>query len=1073
MTYRKAVAALGVLVLTTVPVRTAGAAGSPVAESEFPEVAWRLVGPYRGGWSTMVVGVPSQPDTYYAGTAGGGVWKTDDSGRSWRAVSDGAPITAVGALAVAASDPNVLYAGTGHPEPRYDIIAGTGVYRSRDAGKSWQSAGLGDSRHVGALLVDPRDANVVLAAVQGHMFGPNAERGVFRSEDGGVHWARTLFVDAQTGAVDLAADPADPRLIYAVTWTARAWPWLSYFTPIEGPGSAIHRSTDGGRSWTRLAGAGWPIGDLGRIGIAVTHAAGATRLYASIESHVHGGLYRSDDGGAHWLRVNVARWSTSYYASRLTVSPVDPDVVYTVGQSLRESRDAGRSFSIIRGAPGGDDFHYLWINPHEPQRMAAGTDQGATVTVNGGASWSDWYNQPTGQFYYLATDDRFPYWIYSGQQDSGTVAIASRGDYGGIGLRDWHPVGGEERDYDLPDPTDPNIVYGSGLGGRVSRWDARTGAVQNVSPWPVPSYGKRPTDFRYHYGWFTPLAFEKHAPYALYAGAQVLFRSLDRGAHWEVISPELGRRDLSVTDCGGDLGPARAAACGYGVVNTIAPSPRDPSEIWVGTDDGRVWLTRDRARTWRDVSPPAATTWVKISSLEVAAPRAGVAYLALDNHRQDDFAPRVLKTADFGATWTDLTANLPPDQYVSVVRADPVRAGLLYAGTSGGVQVSFDDGGHWQSLQRNLPPVWVHDLLVKDRDLIAATNGRALWVLDDLSPLRQVVGGDGAVARLYAPAPAWRLRVSHNRDSPLTPETPLGRNPPTGAVIDYWLAAGVHGPVELEARDASGRLVRHFSSADRPPALYAERYFAGNWLRPESQLSAEPGAHRFVWDLRYPRPKAIEFSYSIAGSPTEGTPLVPDGPLAPPGKYRLTLRAGGQRFEAPLSITADPRGAAAPADFAAAFEFAVAVGTDLERAWRGYAEAAMVRQELAVRRAALGPDPQRAALASQIAQLDAELAPLLAGDGEQARSLRSAGKLLASVQADVDGSDRAPTKAQREVAALAGRHITEGLGAWSKLRSGALMALNRALAAQQLTPIEVPDAAELHAEPPEGGEDVP
>ena len=1050
------------------------AARGPLPESAFPEVSWRLVGPYRGGWSTMAIGVPSQPLTYYAGTAGGGVWKTMDAGRTWAPITDSAPIAAVGALAVAPSDASVLYVGTGHPETRYDITAGHGVFRSRDGGRTWAQAGLADSRHIGALLIDPRDPNRVLAAALGHVFGPSDERGVFLTTDGGASWTRTLSVDNRTGAVDLAVDPHNADVVFATTWTARAWPWLSYFTPVEGPGSAIWRSSDRGRSWARLGGIGWPAGALGRIGIAVTHKGGITRIYASVASEKSGGLYRSDDGGGHWTKVHKLPWGASMYASRLTVSPVDPDELYSVGQSIHESRDGGKSWTVVRGAPGGDDFHYLWINPLDPSKRVAASDQGAIVTQNGGATWSEWYNQPTGQFYYLAADNRFPYWIYSGQQDSGTAAIASRSDYGAIGIRDWHPVGGEERDYDLPDPENADIVFGSGLGGRLSRWDARTGEVQNVAPWPSNGYGKRATDYRYHYTWFSPIAFSRHAPYALYAGAQVLFRSADRGSTWDVVSPDLTRHDSKQRACDGDPDQVRAAACGFGVVNTIAPSARDSAELWVGTDDGLIWLSRDNAKTWRNVTPASVVPWTKVSSIDYG-PAPGVMYVALDGHRQDDFSPRVLRTADYGATWTDAAGNLPHSEYVSVVRADPVRSGLLYAGTSLGVLVSFDDGTHWQPLAHNLPPVWVHDLLVKDRDLIAATVGRAIWVLDDLSPLRAERADllPSRRAHLFAPANTWRLRANQNKDTPPTQETPLGRNPPTGAVIDYWIGPDTTGPVVLEVRDPSGRIVHRAASdaVDEPPPV--EPYYAAEWVARPRRLSAAPGAHRYVWDLHLPRPKVIAPQYSISASVAEGSPLTPSGQLAVPGTYGVTLIAGGEHHDAPLTIVADPRVHASASDYAAALAFGVVLEGDLERAWRGYAEIGAIREQLRSRTAALEHVRDGSALAKELQAFDKALAPIAEAAGDRTPGLKAASGALVLIANDVEGADRTPTSAQRAAAAAASAAIDVRIAAWGRLRDETLPAVNSKLRAKLVAPLEVPDAAHLKTPEADGGDDLP
>ena len=493
----------------------------------FGDLRWRLLGPFRGGWSTTVAGVPTRPDTFWFGAAGGGVWRTTNAGRTWTNMFDGGEAASIGALAVAPSDPRTIYVGTGQPEPRYDVASGRGVYRSTDGGVHWQPLGLAYTRYIGRIWVDPRDANTVLVAAQGHFFGPSTDRGVYRSTDGGAHWAHTLMPGPQTGVVDLTSDPGNPDTIYAAAWEARQWPWQSYFTPVAGPGSAIYRSDDGGVTWMRLSGGGWPTGALGRISLAVTRAAQGVRVYAVVDSKTDGGLWRSDDGGAHWARVNDEAAISSYYASRVTVAPNDPDTVYTVGQSVRRCTSGGATCEIIKGSPGGDDYHEVWINPLHPDHLAFASDQGTGVSVDGARSWSDWYNQPTGQFYHLAADNRFPYWVYSGQQDSGTVGIASRSDYGALSFRDWHPVGGDERDYDIPDPADPDIVYGSGLGGRISRWDARTGQVANISPWPVSSYGKRPTEVRYHYNWVSALAVGRAGPSALYSGAQLLFRSGD------------------------------------------------------------------------------------------------------------------------------------------------------------------------------------------------------------------------------------------------------------------------------------------------------------------------------------------------------------------------------------------------------------------------------------------------------------------------------------------------------------------------------------------------------------------
>ncbi|MGC1304289.1 MAG: hypothetical protein WA840_18130, partial [Caulobacteraceae bacterium] len=921
--------------------------GAAAAITDFSDLHWRLLGPFRAGWATMVEGVPSQPDTFYFAAAGGGLWRTQNAGRTWSSLFDKGGAASVGALAVAPSDPNTLYIGTGQPEPRYDIASGQGVYKSTDGGASWKPLGLNATRYIGRIWVNPTDANSVLVAAQGHFFGPSADRGVYRSTDGGRTWAHTLAIDSRTGVSDLASDPNNPNVIFAAAWEARQYPWQSYFTPVAGPGSAIYKSTDGGVSWTRLSGGGWPTGSLGRISLAVADTPRGLRVYATVDSDKAGGLYRSDDGGATWVYVNKEDAFSGWYSSRIAVAPNDPDVVYTVGQSIRRCAHGGENCEIIRGSPGGDDYHHVWINPQHPDHMATGSDQGAVVSVDGGRTWSDWYNQPTAQLYHLAADNRFPYRIYSGQQDSGTVSILSRSDYGAITFRDWNPVGGDERDYDIPDPTDPDIVYGSGLGGRVSKWDAHTGQVQNISPWPISSYGKRPTLTRFHYNWVSPLVASRTGTPTIYLGAQVLFRSTDRGRTWSVLGGDLTGKTVDAQRCDGDIALSDARPCGYGSITAIEPSPRHGDEIWVGTDDGLIQLTRDGGAHWTNVTPPNLPAWAKVSTLDVSALKDGTAYAAIDGQRLDDFQPHVLRTHDYGATWQVATDGLPQDHFISVVRADPVQPGLLYAGSDAGASVSFDDGDHWGPLQQNLPTAWVRDLLVHGDDLVAATQGRSIWILDDVTPLRQIAAGGGADgARLFTPATAIRVHPDNNKDTPPPPETALGQNPPAGAVIDYALPAGVHDPVSLEIRDADNRLVRRFSSADQPDHPDAERYFDKAWTRPEPTLQATPGLHRFVWNLRWPRPKAVKYEYAIAAVWNRGVPVTPEGPYALPGDYRVVLHVDGHDYTAPLKVVEDPRIPTSRADLESSLALSQRIDKALARARQGYGEMQSVGEQL-------------------------------------------------------------------------------------------------------------------------------
>lgn len=1033
-------------------------ASTAFAQGDDPASAmhWRLLGPFRGGWGTVAAGIADKPNTYYFGAAGGGVWKTDDAGATWHSLGDTLLASAVGALAIAPSDPNVIYIGTGQVAPRYDVQAGNGVFKSTDGGKTWADAGLTATRHIGAILVDPHDANTVLVAALGHYFGPNAERGVFRSIDGGKTWKRTLFVDNDTGAVDLAADPADPKIVYAAAWQMRNYPWLSYFQPNAGPGSAIYKTTDGGVSWKRLSGRGWPDATLGRIGLAT---ASGGRVYAVINaapnsgnvphaaSKDEGGLYRSDDGGASWQRVSGESWLENDYFCRIAVDPSNRNRVFSAGQSIRVSEDGGKHWDIMKGAPGGDDYHFIWINPKHPDHIITASDQGTVVSVDGGAHWSDWYNQPTGQFYHLAADNRFPYWVYSGQQDSGTVGIASRSDYGVLSFRDWHPVGGDERDYDVPDPQDAGIVYGSGLGGRLSRWNAHTGEVQNVSPWPVMSYGMRPTSVKYRYTWITPIAVSQLPPYPLYQGAQVLFRSLDKGASWRTISPDLSAKNPKAKNCSGNLEAAKARECGYGVIFSIALSPRDNDEIWIGTDDGTIQRTLDSGKTWKNVTPKLVPAWAKIASVDVSAAARDTVYVAVDNHRQDDFTPRVLRTHDGGKTWANISAGLPAGHFVGVVRSDPLTPGLLFAGTDAGVFVSYDDGVQWQSLQRDLPTAWVRDLLVHDNDLIAATQGRAIWVLDDLAPLRQHAKLVAGANVLFDPATVVRVRGSQNKDTPPPADTPLGENPPNGAIIDYRLTRDARH-VALEIRDNAGELVRRYASDNPETVPEAERYFAESWVQKPEQLSAAAGMHRFVWDLRLPRPRSVHYDFGINAVFRDGTPIVPLGMLAAPGEYQVNLIVDGATYTAPLKLIADPR---VPLDAKAlntALAFGKDIGWSLERDYVAVAQLHDVDEQLDK----LTVPATDKGLHDALARYRKAVTALGPGGDD----LGEIGGTLAAVAGDVEGSDAAPTAPQREVVVTANQHLDRAIAAWDAIQHNELTALNAALRAAGKTPVAVP-----------------
>ena len=1040
------------------------ASAAPVDPRLYDSLHWRLLGPFRAGWAEMIEGVPSKPDTFYFGASGGGVWRTDDAGNTWTSVFDRGGSSAIGAIAIAPSDPNIIYAGGGQPEPRYDVQAGRGVYRSSDGGKTWADLGLHDTRYIGRIWVSPTNPNLVVVGAVGSFFGSSDARGIYRSTDGGRTWSHPLAPGGFTGVNDVVADARNPQVLFASTWDARQWPWQSYFTEISGPGSGIWRSDDSGAHWRRLTGGGWPTGPLGRIGLAVTQNGKSVRLYAVIDSKANGGLWRSDDAGAHWTRVNSEKAYASYYFNRVTVDPKDPDVVYLVGQSMRRCDRGGARCVIFRGSPGGDDYHSIWINPKMPGRMAEGSDQGAAISVNGSRTWSSWYNQPTGQFYHLATDNRFPYWVYSGQQDSGTVGIASRSDYGAPNLRDWHPVGGDERDYDIPDPADPMIVYGSGLGGHVSRWDARTGTVADVSPWPISNYGLRPTTVAHHFNWVTPMVASRAGPPALYLGGEVVFKALDRGDSWTIISPDLTGKTAGAQRCGGDVAIADAIGCGYGTIVSIQPSPFSADELWVGSDTGLLNVTRDGGANWTALTLPGVRPWSAISSIDLSSADTNAAYVAVDTHRIDDFSPHVFRTHDGGRSWQAITAGLPSDEVVSVVRADPKRPGLLFAGTESSVFVSFDDGDNWQALRKNLPTAWARDLLIHGDDLVAATQGRAIWILGDLALLRQVTATTvSEPAHLFGPAAAYRVRFNNNKDTPLAPETPVGENPPQGAIIDYWLATAPRQPVTLEIRDSAGTIVRRFSSADRPATLPADRYFAEEWTKPEPVLAATPGAHRWIWDMRAARPKAIEYSYSIAAVWGKDTPLLPEGQLVPPGRYSAVLTVDGKQQSRDFDVLPDPR--VSDANYASAARFSAALYEPLAKAWTGFGETEAVRQQLAAKLPAIH-DP---ALAAQARALAAKLEPSdLPNSGFSGES-----GTLASLETAAEGSDAAPSTALQSTAAQTVAALDADWDQWQRTKASDLAALNKALTAAGLAPITVPQEADLHPPASGGGEDLP
>jgi photosystem II stability/assembly factor-like uncharacterized protein len=854
---------------------------------------WRQIGPFRGGRTEAVTGVPGDPSTWYFGAVAGGVWKSSDAGASWRPIFDDQKTGAIGAIAVADSDHNVIYVGTGEACPRGNITYGDGVYKSVDAGRTWKNVGLRDSRHIGAVVVDPNNSDIAFVAALGHAFGPNEERGVFRTADGGKTWQKVLYRDADTGAADVVFDPGNPNILYASLWQMRRQPW--YFSS-GGPGSGLYKSTDAGLTWQQLQGRGLPDGTIGRIGLSVA-GGGSGRVYAMIEAQ-EGGLFRSDDGGATWQRVNSDHRfrQRAWYYSHVFADPTSPDVVYVLNTGAFRSNDGGKSFDLMT-APHGD-HHGLWIDPRDPRRLINGSDGGASVSVDGGKNWTAPYNQPTAQFYHVVADNHWPYRVFGAQQDNSTIAIASRDDDGVIGRQDWFIVGGGESGYIAPDPKDPEIIYANSSDGTITRYDHRTNNLRDVSVYPLDVSGNGASELKYRIQWTEPLFVSNFDSNVLYTASQFVMKSSDQGRSWKAISQDLTRNDKSKQKpSGGPITLDITSVEYYDTVFTLAESPLQKGTLWAGTDDGLMQLTRDDGATWQNVTPKDMPAWSMVSMVEASPHDAASAYAAIDRHKLDDVKPLIYRTHDSGKTWTRIVTGIPDGAYVRSVREDPVRKGLLYAGTERGVYASLDDGNHWQPLQLNLPPSPIHDLVVKNDDLVAATHGRSFWILDDVSPLRQAASVDPTAAfHLFAPATAVRMHVPQQVERRL----PVGDNPPAGAVIDYYLKAapGPKDEVTLEFLASDGTVLQRISNkksddATEQPPEWTDRE------PPADVIPAAAGANRFAWNFRRANPTVIPGAfYSDDG---------PQGPVVKPGKYQVRLTVAGKSETAPLEIVIDPR----------------------------------------------------------------------------------------------------------------------------------------------------------------------
>ncbi len=1044
--------------------------GASFDQKLFGEMRWRCIGPFRGGRTVAISGVPHQPNVFYMAAVNGGIWKTTDFGNTWNPIFDDQPTGSAGALAVAPSDPNVIYVGSGEGLQRPDLATGDGIYKSTDAGKTWTHLGLRDAQQIAAILVDPKDANRVLVAAVGHPYGPNAERGVFRSTDGGQTFQKVLYKDENTGAADLAFDPTNSQTVYATLWAARVAPWeiRSGASFITG-GSGIFKSTDGGTNWRPLT-KGLPSAEdgLARIGIAVAPSE-PSRIYASVEGSKNSGVYVSNDAGESWKLVNPDRriGGRGPGAMGIAVAPDNPDVLYVANTTTWKSTDGGKTFVGFKGAPGGDDYQRIWISPENPQIIALSSDQGAVISVNGGATWSSWYNQPTAQFYHVTTDNRFPYWVYGAQQESGSAATLSRSDFGEITFRDWHLIGIFEYGYVALDPLDPNILYGDWL----TRTKQDIGEYAKVAPEAIRRG-------EYRYARTLPVVFSPLEPHTLLFATNVLFKTTDAGNSWRAISPDLTRESYEIPP---NLGVFAASdpekGKHRGVIYAVAPSFKEANTIWAGTDDGLIHITRDEGKSWQNVTPPQLKPWSKVSIIEASRFDAGTAYAAINSFRLDDLRAHIYRTRDFGKTWVEITKGIPDGGASNVVREDPVRKGLLFAGTEGSVYVSFNDGDDWQPLKLNLPHTSMRDLAIHGDDLIVATHGRSFWILDDITPLRQL---NAEIAKepvhLFAPQEAVRIRWNRNPDTPLPPEFPAGKNPPDGAILDYYLASASASPVTLEIFDEQQKMVRRYSSADKSEPMEKiakEHPIPMYWVRPTQTLSNVAGMHRFVWDLHYTPPESLEHEFPISAIPHD-TVKYPLGAWALPGNYTVKLTVDGKSYTQSLSVKMDPRITTSLPDLRKQFEMQSSSVEGMNQSYEALAQVRSLRAQLKERAAKTG----KGLLADAIGVLDKQAAELegaaqssffgLPPSGKRPENFSTLNQHFGGILSVADSADAAPTTQATNVFAELKAALESLQSQWKKIKEEEIAALNKELKKAKLPEV---DATKPPSESPSASPD--
>jgi len=865
-----------------------------VSTEQLAGLKYRMIGPHRAGRTVGITGVADQPNVFYIGVNNGGVWKTTDYGHTWKPIFDAENTGSVGDVAVAPSNSNVIYVGSGEGIQRPDLSIGNGLYKSSDAGKTWSNMGLHDAQQIGGISIDPQNENRIFVAALGHPYGPNKERGVYRSLDGGKTLEQVLYIDENTGAVQVLIDPNHTNIVFATIWAARQGPWEN--GAWDGEASGLYKSMDGGSTWKKIT-KGFPTtkeDGLGRIGFTIAPS-NSNRMYATVDAAKKGGIYRSDDGGESWymLTSDGRLWGRGSDFAEVKADPKNEDIVYSANVVMWRSKDGGKTWEGIKGAPGGDDYHRFWINPNNTNIIAVGLDQGGTITVNGGETYSSWYNQATAQFYHVSTDNAFPYNVYGGQQESGSVGIASRSNDGGITFREWHPVGVEEYGYVAADPLDPNIIYG----GKITKYDKRTAQVQNIAPNPVRNGKVR-------FIRTAPVLFSPVDHKTLFFAGNIIFKTTNGGSSWETISPDLSRETWDIPASVGIYNTEEVKKMRQrGVVYSLAPSYQDLNVLWAGTDDGLIHITKDGGKHWKNITPASITSWSKISMIDASRFDVNTAYVAVNRIRVDDMTPHIYKTTDGGATWKKIINGLP-NEPINSVREDAVRKGLLFAGSENAVYFSLDAGENWQSLKLNMPATSIRDLVIKDDDLVIGTHGRSFWILDNITPLRQINLNKTKETVLFKPQKAMRVRWNMNTDTPLPPEEPAGENPPDGAMIDYYLNSNTSSPVKLEIMNAKGDIIRTYTSND---TLYTipEVNIPLYWIRPQQILAATAGAHRFLWDMRYTplnTPAAYPMTAIIHNTPPDAT-----APWVMPGNYTVRLTANGQTQEQPITITMDPR----------------------------------------------------------------------------------------------------------------------------------------------------------------------